>query len=111
MPNLPRKRKVKKMNFNKENYKVERIVDDFQRGLIVRNLEYQRGLQWDVNQMKSLIPGMVDCQTTKLVFLRRGDFWLQRCIALQFHRIGKNSENNLRDIQPRQRCMSGLTSS
>ncbi len=46
------------MNFNKEDYPVNAIVDQFDRGLVVPNPEYQRGLQWDQNQMKSLIDSL-----------------------------------------------------
>jgi uncharacterized protein with ParB-like and HNH nuclease domain len=46
------------MEFHKEDYAVSDVVDQFDRGLVVPNLEYQRGLQWDPNQMKSLIDSL-----------------------------------------------------
>ena len=46
------------MEFAKENYKVATLIDQFDRGLVVPNPEYQRGLQWDANQMKSLIDSL-----------------------------------------------------
>ena len=46
------------MEFAKENYQVSILIDQFERGLVVPNPEYQRGLQWDANQMKSLIDSL-----------------------------------------------------
>jgi len=46
------------VEFAKENYQVATLVDQFDRGLVVPNPEYQRGLQWDANQMKSLIDSL-----------------------------------------------------
>ena len=46
------------MEFAKENYRVSTLIEQFERGLVVPNPEYQRGLQWDANQMKSLIDSL-----------------------------------------------------
>lgn len=46
------------MDFTKEQYNVRDVIDQFERGLVIPNPEYQRGLQWDVSQMKSLIDSL-----------------------------------------------------
>ena len=46
------------MNFNREQFKVADVVDQFDRGLVVPNPEYQRGATWDLSQKKSFIDSL-----------------------------------------------------
>lgn len=57
------------MNFAREQFKVGDVVDQFDRGLVVPNPEYQRGATWDLSQKKSFIDSLFRRYPLPAIFL------------------------------------------
>lgn len=62
------------MEFEGQVFKVRTLIEHFEKGLVVPNPEYQRGLQWDTNQMRSLIDSLFRKYPLPPIFLHERSF-------------------------------------